>query len=52
MHRDWAAQGSEHYGIIAVQKMTPLGEVIRRLQRHLDAVEPEYQYNVWIFLPA
>lgn len=50
LHREWAAQGREHAGVIAVQKLTPLGELVRRTQRHLDTVTPEEQHNTWRFL--
>lgn len=50
LHRAWAAQGREHAGIIAVPKLTPLGELVRRTQQHLDTVTPDEQDNAWRFL--
>lgn len=50
LHRAWSVEGREHAGIIAVRKLTPLGELVRRTQRHLDTVKPEEQYNTWRFL--
>jgi hypothetical protein len=50
LDRDWKAQGREHAGIICAPMRTPLGELGRRLRRHLDAVRPADQHNLLRFL--
>jgi hypothetical protein len=50
IHGAWQAQQREHYGVIAVKKTTPLGELVRRTRRHLETVRPADQYNAWRFL--
>ncbi len=50
LDRSWKLQQREHRGIIVVPKRTPFGELFRRLQRHLDTVPPDVQYNVLLYL--
>lgn len=46
----WKASGQAHYGIIAVPKLTPIGELVRRACLHLDTVEPTVRYNTMLYL--
>lgn len=47
---EWKAQGRRHYGIIVVEQGRPIGELVSRVQRHLDTVDPATQYDTWLFL--
>lgn len=46
----WKASGDEHYGIIAVPKRTPIGELVRRTCLYLDTIGPQAQYNMLLYL--
>lgn len=45
----WQAQGKEHHGIIFANPM-PLGELIHRTARHLDAFSADDHYNLALYL--
>lgn len=49
LERTWKLRGEEHYGILLIDQI-PIGELIRRTQRHLDNFTPEQQYNVLFYL--
>ncbi|GEM_PF-3956385 len=36
--------------INATKKMKPIGELVRRTQRHMDTVQLAQQYNTWLYL--
>lgn len=47
---DWKARGQDHCGIIAVPEQIPIGELIRRVRKHLDSVPPRQQHNTLLYL--
>lgn len=47
---DWKAQAKEHYGIIVSTQISDVGELLRRVKKHLDIYPPEVQYNVLLWL--
>jgi len=52
LDRAWRAHGQHHGGIIYVENGIRIGELVRRTQRHLDTVSPDYQGNIVLHLVA
>jgi len=46
----WKAQGREHWGIIVASQDLGIGEMVRRLQQHLDTNSPDEQRDVVRYL--
>jgi hypothetical protein len=53
LHRLWQAVGRAHAGIIISEDLNDnLSEMTRRLQMHLDTVDPALQHNrIWVLRP-
>ena len=50
LDHDWKAAGQQHAGIILAPEITDFGELLRRVQRHLDLVAPEVQHDTLLWL--
>ena len=48
----WKAQGRRHAGILVTPNGIAIGEMLRRVQRHLDTVAAEQQADVVLFPPG
>lgn len=48
--RQWKVSGRRHAGIIVSPGITEFGDLLRRVQRHLDNVEPATQDNLLLWL--
>ncbi len=46
----WKAKDKIHRGIIVCKRIENIGELIRRLKRHIDTVPPEVQNNLLLWL--
>ena len=46
----WKAKDKIHRGIIVCRRIENIGELIRRLKRHIDTVPPEVQNNLLLWL--
>ena len=46
----WKAAGWEHAGIIASAQLRDLGELLRRVERHLKTHDSQEQYNQLLWL--
>ena len=46
----WKAVGRRHAGIIASAKIEDLGELLRRVMRHLDSTDPQAQHDTLLWL--
>jgi uncharacterized protein DUF5615 len=52
LDRRYKADGREHAGILLSPWIDDLGEIIRCVQRHLDEVRPETQWNTLLWLDS
>ncbi len=50
LDHDWKAAGRSHAGIIVAPRIDDLGELLRRVVRHLDIVSPELQRDTLLWL--
>jgi len=50
LDREWKAASRRHAGIIIVPRPLPLGRLVRSVARHLDAVSPDAQDDVLLWL--
>ena len=50
LERAWKAAGRQHVGIILSPEVKDFGELLRRVQRHLDTVAPEVQHDILLWL--
>ena len=46
----WKSDGREHAGIIIVGNVGAFGELLRRIERHLNTYSPEVQHNTLLWL--
>ena len=46
----WKATGQQHAGIILAPEITDFGTLLRRVQGHLDSVDPAVQYDTLLWL--
>ena len=46
----WKAENKVHRGIIVSKRIENIGELIRRLKRHIDTVPTEIQNNLLLWL--
>jgi hypothetical protein len=49
---EWKAAGRDHADILASSRVTDLGELLRRVQHHLDDVLPNTQLNTLLWLSS
>lgn len=47
----WKRQGRSHAGITVYAGVPPLGDLLRRVIRHLDTTTPEMQHDTLLWLP-
>jgi hypothetical protein len=52
LDREWKAANKKHHGIVVSPRIEALGELLRRVQQHLDSVSPAQQDNVFLWLRA
>jgi uncharacterized protein with PIN domain len=50
LEHTWKAVGQKHAGIILAQEITDFGTLLRRVQRHLDSVDPAVQDDTLLWL--
>ena len=50
LDHQWRESGEQHFGIVLAINPTPIGELVRRMTRHLDLYEPEEHYNLLLWL--
>jgi hypothetical protein len=50
LDREWKAAGKRHYGIIVSLRINDVGELLRRVKKHLDTVSPAQQENILLWL--
>src|SRR5947208_607639 len=50
LERRWKAADLQHAGIIVAREIRDFGTLIRRVQFHLDNVDPETQLNTLLWL--
>lgn len=50
LENDWKAAGRDHYGIILYSTINNFGELLRRVEQHLQKHDAQYQYNTLIWL--
>lgn len=48
----WKSAGREHAGIILVRNVGQLGELLRRVERHLNTVPPSVQHDTLLWLDS
>ncbi len=46
----WKRRGRQHAGIIISHELADIGELLRRVQRHLDTYPPDVQHNTLLWL--
>lgn len=46
----WKATGQQHWGILVIENGTPIGELVRRIQRPIDTVTAQEQYDTLLFV--
>ena len=49
---EWCAASRAHAGIVLSPAYRPPGELLRAVVRHLDAVPPDTQHNLVLWLPG
>jgi len=47
---EWKRVGREHAGIIVTERVRTLGELLRRVERHLNTYLPDVQHNLLLWL--
>jgi len=50
LDRRWKAAGQQHAGIVVSPKIEDVGELLRRVMRHLDIVSPDQQGDTLLWL--
>ena len=49
---DWKRASREHAGIIVSAEVADLGELLRRVERHLNTYPPSVQHNTLLWLDS
>ena len=49
---DWKEAGREHAGIFVSAEVGDLGELLRRVERHLNTYPPSVQHNTLLWLDS